>query len=152
MKLPFAPQPDNREVGYWMGLVSNQIDEYRKAQFSPFELTPSQFDVLVFLGANDECEIYQVDIEKAFKKSNPTITGILNRLESKGLITRQAGKDKRYRHIMLTKKARVILEESLKQKETIEENILEGFSPKEKEDLVNYLIRISENLKKGKEQ
>ena len=58
-----------------------------------------------YLHFTDKNPVIQKDIEEHFHISNPTVTGILNRLEQKGFIERkQSLKDKRVRTIVLTKK------------------------------------------------
>ena len=70
-----------------------------------YDLTKTQRDILGYLHFTDKNPVIQKDIEEHFHISNPTVTGILNRLEQKGFIERkQSLKDKRVRTIVLTKK------------------------------------------------
>ena len=46
-----------------------------------YDLTKSQRDVLGYLHFTDKDPVIQKDIEEHFHISNPTVTGILNRLE-----------------------------------------------------------------------
>ena len=69
-----------------------------------YDLTKTQRDILGYLHFTDKNPVIQKDIEEHFHISNPTVTGILNRLEQKGFIERkQSLKDKRVRTIVLTK-------------------------------------------------
>jgi DNA-binding MarR family transcriptional regulator len=66
-------------------------------------LTPSQFDVIVTLGDTDGVTCSELSAKTLVTKG--TLTGVLDRLESKGLIKRDAIRsDRRYTRISLTKK------------------------------------------------
>ena len=78
------------------------------AMFAQYDLTATQTYTLIYLfRAHEEgITIYQRNIEKDMDISNPTVTGILNRLEAKGLIERKIGaKDARIKYIEVTQKA-----------------------------------------------
>lgn len=99
---------ETKKIGYLIKQVylMNQIS--LNAMFAEFGLTASQTFTLIYLfKAHDRGEtVHQRDIEAAMDISNPTVTGILNRLEHKGLIQReQNGKDARIRNITVTKQA-----------------------------------------------
>lgn len=67
-------------------------------------ITKSQADVLRYLHMNKDERITQKDIERYFDISNPTVTGILNRLEAKDLIVRSVDStDARVRLVTLSK-------------------------------------------------
>ena len=86
---------------------------------------------------------YQKDIEKELDISNPTVTGILNRLEVKGLITRVPCRhDARAKNIEVTEKAleldkqlRIVFQQS-------DEKLVESLSKEEIDNLQSYLIKI----------
>ena len=48
-----------------------------------YNLTQSQMDVLVYLKHHENSTVTQRDLEAGLGLKNPTITGILNRLENK---------------------------------------------------------------------
>lgn len=78
------------------------------AMFAQYDLTAAQTFTLIYLfRAHDEGRtINQRNIEKDMDISNPTVTGILNRLEAKGLIERKIDvKDARMKNIEVTQKA-----------------------------------------------
>mgnify|MGYP000346849506 CR=1 FL=1 len=59
-------------------------------------ITGRQADILFYLMDHKEEKVKQVMIEKAFRLSNPTVTGVLNRLEQNGFLTRELSeKDRR---------------------------------------------------------
>ena len=73
--------------------LSLEIDKLSNPILEPHDLTHSQFKILKFLLINPENSVRQVDIEKFFSMTNPTVTGIVQKLEKKGLIERKINPD-----------------------------------------------------------
>lgn len=72
----------------------------------PYDITHPQFKTLKYLYKNPPRTVRQIDIEKQYSLTNPTVTGILQNLEKKGLIGRVANpEDSRSKVIVLTEKA-----------------------------------------------
>lgn len=95
-----------------IGLLIKQIYYMNQtrlnAMFAQYDLTATQTYTLIYLfRAHEEGRtVYQRNIETDMDISNPTVTGILNRLEGKGLIERKVGaKDARIKNIEVTQKA-----------------------------------------------
>ena len=65
------------------------------------DLTSSQLDVLICIAQGGGRPVNQKDIEEELKLSNPTVTGILKRMERKGFISRTVGRrDRRYKELL----------------------------------------------------
>ena len=110
------------------------------------DLTQSQADVIVLLAHESEKVFRQRDIERALNYSNPTVTGLINRLEQKGFIVRRIDpEDSRARIISLTDKALQIIEEIYESIRQTEKMLLEGFSEEEVELLQPLMSRIAKN-------
>lgn len=76
--------------------------------FAEFDLTASQTFTLIYLfhAHEEKRRINQKEIERDMDISNPTVTGILNRLEHKGLVQRKTSpKDARIKYIEVSEKA-----------------------------------------------
>ncbi|MDY2735766.1 MarR family winged helix-turn-helix transcriptional regulator [Intestinibacter sp.] len=113
-----------------------------------YNLTQSQMDVLVYLKHHGSSTVTQRDLEAGLRLTNPTITGILNRLEDKNLITRETNlNDRRSKIIKMTDKSKIVLEESYIDLKELESQIIKGFSDEEKEELVVLLNKVLNNLK-----
>ena len=96
---------DNDEIGFYLSLIKKKMDKHMNEGLKKYDLTKTQRDILGYLHFTDKNPVIQKDIEEHFHISNPTVTGILNRLEQKGFIERKRSlKDKRVRTIVLTKK------------------------------------------------
>ena len=110
------------------------------------DLTQSQADVIVLLAHESDKVFRQRDIERALNYSNPTVTGLINRLEQKGFIVRRIDpEDSRARIISLTDKALQIIEEIYESICQTEQMLLEGFSEEEVELLQPLMSRIAKN-------
>lgn len=133
-------------IGFYFRSISNSIDKRFNQQLKSLGLTKSQLDVLFILSKNKDKEIIQRDIENYFHISNPTVTGILNRLEQKGYIVReQSKKDKRIHHIKCMfdeAELRKLFTETADDMETL---LTKGFSEEEKIELAALLERVMNN-------
>ena len=110
------------------------------------DLTQSQADVIILLAHESGKVFRQRDIEIALNYSNPTVTGLLNRLEQKGFIVRRVDpEDSRARIISLTNKALEIIEEIYQSIRRTEQMLLDGFSEEEIELLQPLMSRIAKN-------
>ena len=110
------------------------------------DLTQSQADVIILLAHESDKVFRQRDIESALNYSNPTVTGLLNRLEQKGFIVRRVDpQDSRARIISLTDKALEIIEEIYQSIHRTEQMLLDGFSEEEIEILQPLMSRIAKN-------
>ena len=117
---------------------------------SEYDLTLAQLELQHFLFAQQEkgVAVNQRSIEEMLHLKNPTVTGILNRLESKGFVARVADpRDKRVNIVCLTDKARALRDEVAATVEKTEGILLEGFTDAEKEQLICLLSRMYANIR-----
>lgn len=110
-------------------------------------LTFSQGHILGYLFKNSNKTIHQNDIEKTFELKNSTVSGILKRLEKSDYIYRTSeDEDGRYKCIKLTSKA-IDLEEKLRaEKIRVNNLLLSGIEPDERNKLNELLIKIYQNI------
>lgn len=129
--------------------VYNQMERCRNADFDALGITSSQASVMMFLFKNRKREVTQQSVQAALLLSHPTITGLMQRLESKGFITRKnSPEDYRCKYVKLTKKGCEI-ERGLKYNmKRMQERALVGLSPEEIDNLEKSLCVLAENLRK----
>lgn len=134
---------------HYFHLVSRNLKNTMDQTLKDCDLTKSQSDVLRFLSFHkDEC-IVQKDIENELKISNPTVTGLLNRLEQKNFIQRLTHPvDKRAKQIVLTSKAFEVESMVKKQIEENETILLKDFSEEDKALFYSFLQKSLHNLLK----
>ena len=124
-------------------MIQNRFRELRDRNLQTYHLTSAQMDVLIYLKCNEDQEIHQREIENWFHLKNPTVTGLLNRLEEKGFLTRRKhSSDRRYRVIELTEKGNQVLGELWEKAVEMDERVYGCISEDEREQLSKLLDRI----------
>ena len=105
--------------------LNNALIKQKNRHMAEYGLTSIQADVLVFVLMNyEKREINQLDVQAVFKLTNPTVSGIVDRLEEKGFIKRvRSEKDARFRSLVALPKG-VALEETLRNSAAEAENYL----------------------------
>lgn len=91
------------------GKTVKQLNNIMEMQFNhslkQWDLTSSQFSVIMYLLHNQDQEINQKMIETAFLLKGPTVTGIVKRLVEKDFIRRRPDAlDRRINYLELTEK------------------------------------------------
>lgn len=134
-----------KKIGFLIKQVYILQDQRLNKMFNQFGLTGSQTFTLVNLfKAREKGEkLTQKDLEKKLDISNPTVTGILNRLEAKGLVNRVTCKhDARSKYIEVTNKAIELDKEIRNTFEEAEKELVSALSDDEVNELSEYLIKI----------
>ena len=110
-------------------------------------ITSSQCEVLDFLLQSSKDEVTQRDIERALNLKNPTVTGLLKRLDEKGFILSvPSGKDKRCKNIYLTEKAYDIQRRMEMERKKLDKMLTLGMTKKEIDALYKMLNRVLYNI------
>lgn len=119
------------------------VEKKTNTVLAPYELTNTQFRILMLLYYKQDKSIRQIDIETAFAMTNPTVTGILNNLEKKGLIKRcENPNDKRSKLILLTDYALSLIPKLDALGDIIEEQVMASLSGEEQNQLAMLLKKI----------
>ena len=111
-------------------------------------LTPSQFDVIATLGDTDGMTCSQLSTATLVTKG--TLTGVLDRLEEKGLIQRDGVEaDRRRTKIRLTEKGRMLYEKTFPDHAAFLRPFFErALSHKEIEQARTYLLRVRDSFQR----
>lgn len=114
-------------------LITEKLSNKMLAQYN---LSTSQYKIMVMLYNYPDKTIRQIDIEEMYSLTNPTVTGIIQNLERKNLIVREQNPDdKRSKVLCLTEKAYEMKEELLSLGETVEKQITESLTNEEHKEL-----------------
>ena len=109
-----------------------------------YDLTPSQARILIYLSKVDH-PVNQRELEKYFRLTNPTVTGLMQRMENKGFIRREMNQaDNRSKYIILTPKAMEISNEVRNNLYKVEEDITQSLSQQECAQLRQLLQQVLE--------
>ena len=134
-------------VGFLFKQINTVYEKDINNQLKGIGITSSQCEVLDYLFHCDKEEVNQRDIEKALNLKNPTVTGILQRLDEKGyvLIVPNA-KDKRKKNVYLTEKAYDIQRRMEADRRRIDKNLTLGMTRREVQALQKMLNRVLYNV------
>lgn len=109
-----------------------------------FELRPVEFSVLLLISSNTE--VTQSQLSLALGVAPPNMTGILRRLESRGLIERsRAETDKRMQFIALTATGRSLVQQAHAVGKTMDKDWMGKLTRAEQAMLVELLGKVSLN-------
>ena len=93
--------------------LNNALVKQKNRNMSVYNLTSIQAGVLMYILNNYQSrEVNQLDIQAVFKLTNPTVSGIIDRLEEKEFIKRvRSEKDARYRRLLPLPKGEALYED-----------------------------------------
>ncbi len=134
-----------------VGFMFKQINTIYEKDFNQLlrtiGITSSQCAVLDYLFRSSEEVVNQRDIEKALSLRNPTVTGLLKRLDEKGyILSVPSDRDKRCKNIYLTEKAYDIQRRMEADRKKIDKKLTLGMNKKEKAALEKMLERVLYNI------
>jgi len=134
-----------------IGLKIKQINTVFEKDFNiklkSIGVTSSQCAVLDFLFNTHLDDVSQRDIEQHLSLKNPTVTGIVRRLEEKGFILSvQSNQDKRKNIIHLTEKAYDVQRRMEAERKKMDKILTRGMTAREIESLNKQLNKIMSNI------
>ncbi len=133
-------------IGALLKMTAREIDQNMNAKVTSLGLTSAQSHVLHYI-CRHSGSVHQKDVEQRFDLSHATVSGIIDRLESKGFLRREKdGADGRL--IVLAATAKALEYEGILHAHILESErqMLAGFSSEEEARLRQDLSRILENL------
>ena len=132
-------------LGAYIGRIRRALVREFEARASSLGITVPQFHVLRCLWREDAVPISRIASEAAV--DGATLTGVLDRLEGRGLIRRERSReDRRAVRIYLTPAGKELEAPLHATAEAVNELALEGLRPEERQELVRLLDRVARNL------
>lgn len=104
-------------------------------------LSPGRVGLLIYIEANPG--VTQSRLAEAAERDRSTMVGVLDQLESRGLIERRRGEDRRTNGLWLTRAGRTLLARALRGIVRHEKRIAARLSGAERRQLLELLGRIS---------
>ncbi len=142
---------DDRYLKLVRPLVEAYLAFWRTASrhIKSLRLTPSQFDVISTLGDTEGMTCSELSAQTLVTKG--TLTGVLDRLVSKGLIRRDVMKgDRRYTKILLTEKGDVLFRKAFAVHIAfLRPFFVRAMTPKEIEQARTLLLRLRDSFQNG---
>ena len=121
-------------------------DQAMTAALEKMELTAAQGRIMGYLSHQTEPPCPK-DIEEAFHMSHPTVSGLLSRLEQKGFLELKTDpEDRRCKRVCILPKGHECLQTMHQTILTIEDRLVQDFTPEEKEQFSAFLHRAIANM------
>jgi DNA-binding MarR family transcriptional regulator len=137
---------ENKSICHEVKVLSNLIRRKTFDNDCLKEIGPilgSQGYIIKYLSENQNCDIFQKDIEKKFKIRRSTVTSALNRMEKGGLVVRQSvERDSRLKKISLTEKGLSLHNYIESQFKSIENNLKAVLSNEEIDNFYNIIKKL----------
>lgn len=142
---------DSRKIGFQIKSINNLIRrnlDVRFAEAGLDEICGMQGPMLGYIYDHSrEQDIFQRDLEREFNIRRSTATVMLQNLEQKGYIVREAvEQDARLKRIVLTEKAVEVNLAVRKQIDAFNEELEAGITEEERTELFRILDKIIQNL------
>jgi MarR family transcriptional regulator, organic hydroperoxide resistance regulator len=132
-------------LGYRVKLLSQLQTRKFQEQLDPFGLTPFHWVILCCLWQEDGLAISS--LSEQLQQVGGTLTGVLNRMEDRGLVLRQQdAQDRRICRIWLTDSGRSLQDTLPPIALTLREQTMKGFSEAECQQFSMLLDRATNNL------
>ena len=121
--------------------MRNAFDE----ELNDYNLSTSQFEILGYLYHNEGME--QKQLQNCTGVRAATLTGLLDKLEKRGLVTREtADYDARAKIVKMTPQGETFFAQLFDVMHQFEDRMMAGFSPAERSLFVDWAQRIAKNL------
>ena len=120
-----------------------------KKEDEKFHPRPLQVEIITYLIENKDKTIYQKDIEEKLKISKAAVSDVLNSMEGRCIITKEADVcDARRKRIIISKKAIETHDVMMKRLDSLNDSILDGISEDELNIFYKVIEKLRENMKK----
>ena len=140
-----------KHLGVLMGYCDHQMHRLMTKKLRQYDVSPMQCRTLTFL-QEAEGEVNQRMLEEHLMVKPSTASGIVGRLEEKGLVRRQTSKsDGRCRILALTDSGRQFYAQFCAIAAQMNARAEQGLSGEEKDTLRRLLLRIADNLSETQE-
>jgi DNA-binding MarR family transcriptional regulator len=129
-------------VNFALTKAQNIVHQFFKARLAPYGITPGQYGVLKCLWDEDGLTVKKL-AERMYLDST-TITGLLDRMENKGLIKRQSSpSDRRALSVVLTPAGKALQEPVTQAIIDANQAVLKNMSEEEADSFLNILLSLN---------
>ena len=127
---------ERQPLGFIVKQINNIYEKELTHRLKILGITSSQCAVLNYLFRSNQEKVNQREIERQLNLKNPTVTGLLKRLDEKGFVfCVPSTKDKRCKNVYLTEKAYDIQKKMEADRRRLDKRLTIGMTKKEVEAL-----------------
>lgn len=132
---------------FYLKLLAKTVEQKATADFSKQGLTLTQAKILAFLHERPGKSATQKEMEVFFKVSHPTITGVVRRLENRGLVvSEEPQKGRASKQVMLTEEGIGTCRRNQETACEYRKVMMRGITEEEESKFADILRRICENV------
>ena len=133
-------------MGHYFKVIQIRLEHSMNRRLQELDLTSAQGHVIGFLSHTDDVPCAR-DIEKFFRLSHPTVSGLLSRMEAKGFVElRPDPEDRRVKRIVLLEKGMACSRQIERCIDENEQQMIRGFTQEEAKQFQRLLERAIANL------
>ncbi len=141
---------NSEDIGILFKQINDNLGRRANNELRKSGLTISQIRYLGFMYENGKERTPFKLLEKEFDVAQPTVAGIMRRLEKKGLVrTLPNEEDSRAKDASLTPSGRRIFENGKKHKKEMESLLTAGLSPQECKELRRMLVILRDSVRQA---
>ena len=134
-------------IGFMIKQINNVYEKDLNERLKTIGITASQCAVLDYLFHTSKEEVSQRDVERSLNLKNPTVTGLLKRLDEKGyILCVPNASDKRKKNIYLTEKAYDIQRRMENDRRKLDKELTRGITKREIAALRKNLEKLLYNI------
>lgn len=123
--------------------IHSELEKRANNMLRRDELTLSQVNVLLELNRSDDGQMELKQMEEVFHIAKPTAVGLVQRLESKGLIeSSKSGDDKRIRLIRITPKGKECCSKAKENMKKTDAVLASSLTKEEQKTLIDLLQKV----------
>lgn len=138
---------ERQPLGFIVKQINNVYEKELTSRLKMLGITSSQCAVLNYLFQSNQEKVTQREIERHLNLKNPTVTGLLKRLDEKGFVLCvQSPSDKRCKNIYLTEKAFDIQKKMESDRKKLDKRLTIGMTKKEVEVFRRGLEKVLYNI------
>jgi DNA-binding MarR family transcriptional regulator len=139
------PATAEQSIGYLFRYGYRAFARAISIELQPFEISSGQWSVLRVLWETEG--LSQVELAENMRVEKASLTGMLDVMERRGLISRTRNtEDRRKVNIHLTPRARALKDKLLPYRAKINRKATRGMTPEEVETLLRLLTQVIRNL------
>jgi DNA-binding MarR family transcriptional regulator len=139
------PAAAEQSIGYLFRYGYRAFARAISIELQPFEISSGQWSVLRVLWETEG--LSQVELAENMRVEKASLTGMLDVMERRGLISRTRNtEDRRKVNIHLTPRARALKDKLLPYRAKINRKATRGMTPEEVETLLRLLTQVIRNL------
>lgn len=141
---------EQNDCGLLLKKICDAVERINNANLKRYRLTDSQLRYLIFLYENQSRKIPMKKLEEQFQVAQPTVAGIVRRLEEKNLIkTAVSAADSRAKTVELSAAGLELLNRGIQQQRRIENWITDDLTQAETEQLRRLLNKVYASVGKS---